>query len=72
MPLPLWRGIFFIFSLMKVLIIEDEPALRQSIQTYLEHQGFLCEGVGDFLTVKISKAVSLVAKQLFFILSYAT
>jgi DNA-binding response OmpR family regulator len=35
---------------MKVLIIEDEPALQQSIQTYLEHQGFVCEAVGDFLT----------------------
>jgi DNA-binding response OmpR family regulator len=35
---------------MKVLIIEDEPALRQSIKTYLEHQGFVCEAVGDFLT----------------------
>jgi DNA-binding response OmpR family regulator len=33
---------------MKVLIIEDEPALQQSIQEYLEHQGFLCEAVGDF------------------------
>ncbi len=35
---------------MKVLIIEDEAALRQSIQTYLEQQGFVCEAVGDFLT----------------------
>ena len=35
---------------MKVLIIEDEPALRQSIQLYLEHQGFVCEAVADFLT----------------------
>jgi DNA-binding response OmpR family regulator len=35
---------------MKVLIIEDEPALQQSIQMYLEHQGFVCEAVGDFLT----------------------
>ncbi|MCU7551742.1 response regulator transcription factor [Chitinophagaceae bacterium LB-8] len=35
---------------MKVLIIEDEQALQQSIQTYLEHQGFICEAVGDFLT----------------------
>lgn len=34
---------------MKVLIIEDEQALQQSIQTYLEHQGFICEVVGDFL-----------------------
>ncbi|GAA4750464.1 response regulator transcription factor [Flavisolibacter ginsenosidimutans] len=35
---------------MKILIIEDEGALQQSIQTYLEHQGFVCEAVGDFLT----------------------
>lgn len=35
---------------MKILIIEDEPALLQSIQTYLEHQGFVCEAVSDFLT----------------------
>lgn len=35
---------------MKVLIIEDEPALQQSIQTYLEQQGFVCEAVSDFLT----------------------
>jgi DNA-binding response OmpR family regulator len=33
---------------MKVLIIEDEQALRDSIQTYLEHQGFVCEAVSDF------------------------
>jgi DNA-binding response OmpR family regulator len=33
---------------MKILIIEDEPALLQSIQTYLEHQGFTCEAVADF------------------------
>jgi DNA-binding response OmpR family regulator len=37
-----------IFTTMKVLIIEDEPALRQSIQQYLEHQGFVCEAVADF------------------------
>lgn len=35
---------------MKVLIIEDEPALQQSIKTYLEHQGFVCEVVNDFLS----------------------
>lgn len=34
---------------MKVLIIEDEPALQQSIQKYLEHQGYVCEAVNDFL-----------------------
>lgn len=33
---------------MKILIIEDEPALRESIQKYLGHQGFTCEAVGDF------------------------
>lgn len=35
---------------MKILIIEDEQALLQSIQTYLEHQGFVCEAVTDFLS----------------------
>ncbi|MEJ7685217.1 MAG: response regulator transcription factor [Segetibacter sp.] len=35
---------------MKVLIIEDEIALQQSIQKYLEHQGFVCEVAADFLT----------------------
>ena len=33
---------------MKVLIIEDEPGLQQSIQKYLEHQGFVCEVAGNF------------------------
>jgi DNA-binding response OmpR family regulator len=33
---------------MKILIIEDEPALRHSIGQYLEHQGYVCESVGDF------------------------
>lgn len=33
---------------MKVLVIEDEPQLRESIQTYLEQQGFVCEAVADF------------------------
>jgi DNA-binding response OmpR family regulator len=28
---------------MKILIIEDEPSLRQSIRQYLEHQGYVCE-----------------------------
>lgn len=36
------------FMSMKILIIEDEPALRESIQTYLEQQGFVCEAVPDF------------------------
>ena len=35
---------------MKILIIEDELALQQSIQTYLGYQGFVCEAVSDFLT----------------------
>ena len=34
---------------MKVLIIEDELALQESIQAYLEQQGFVCEAVSDFL-----------------------
>ncbi len=33
---------------MKVLIIEDESALRESIQKYLEHQGYVCETAADF------------------------
>lgn len=37
-----------IFIKMKVLIIEDEPGLQQSIQQYLEHQGYVCETAGDF------------------------
>jgi DNA-binding response OmpR family regulator len=35
---------------MKILIIEDEPELQQSIQKYLEYQGFICEAVNDFVT----------------------
>jgi DNA-binding response OmpR family regulator len=34
---------------MKILIIEDEASLRESIQTYLEHQGYVCEAAGDFV-----------------------
>ncbi|WP_207496779.1 response regulator transcription factor [Aridibaculum aurantiacum] len=33
---------------MKILIIEDEIALQQSIQHYLEHQGYVCEAVSHF------------------------
>jgi DNA-binding response OmpR family regulator len=33
---------------MKVLIIEDEAALRDSIEKYLEHQGYVCEAAADF------------------------
>ena len=35
---------------MKILIIEDETGLQQSVKKYLEHQGFVCEVVGDFAT----------------------
>lgn len=35
---------------MKILIIEDETGLQQSIQKYLEHQGYVCEVTCDFLT----------------------
>lgn len=35
---------------MKILIIEDEPGLQQSVKKYLEQQGFVCEVVGDFIT----------------------
>lgn len=34
--------------LMKILIIEDEPALQQSIQQYLQQQGHLCETAKNF------------------------
>jgi DNA-binding response OmpR family regulator len=34
---------------MKILIIEDEIELQQSIQKYLEYQGFVCEAVNDFV-----------------------
>ena len=37
---------------MKILIIEDEHALQESIFKYLEHQGFICEAVSDFLQAK--------------------
>lgn len=35
---------------MKILIIEDEPALQEAVQTYLSRQGFLCEAVSDFVS----------------------
>lgn len=35
---------------MKILIVEDEHELQQSIQKYLEYQGFVCEAVNDFKT----------------------
>ncbi len=37
---------------MKILIIEDEKALQESIVKYLEHQGFICEAVSNFLEGK--------------------
>jgi DNA-binding response OmpR family regulator len=37
---------------MKILIIEDERALQESIMKYLQHQGFICEAVDDFLKGK--------------------
>ncbi|MCB0630130.1 MAG: response regulator transcription factor [Saprospiraceae bacterium] len=33
---------------MKILIIEDEPVLGQSISTYLQGEGYLCEQASDF------------------------
>jgi len=33
---------------MKVLIIEDETALRESIASYLGNMNFVCEAAGDF------------------------
>jgi len=37
---------------MKILIIEDERSLRESIQKYLEYQGYVCETAVDFFTGK--------------------
>src|SRR3954452_16050893 len=45
-----YKFAFTNFIVMKVLIIEDEAGLQQSIKKYLEHQGFVCEVVGDFVT----------------------
>jgi DNA-binding response OmpR family regulator len=33
---------------MKILIIEDESGLRESIRQYLEHQGYTCETVSNY------------------------
>ncbi len=33
---------------MKVLVIEDEPALQTAIREYLEQQGYVCETAPDF------------------------
>lgn len=35
---------------MKILVIEDEPGLQQSIRKYLEYQGYVCESAADFVT----------------------
>ncbi len=37
---------------MKILIIEDERALRESIQKYLDYQGHVCETAEDFRAAK--------------------
>jgi len=37
---------------MKILIIEDEKALQDSILQYLQHQGFICEAANDFMKGK--------------------
>src|SRR5262245_9640414 len=51
---PKQGGLFFAVNLdaMKILIIEDEKALRESIQKYLEYQGYVCETAEDFFTAK--------------------
>ena len=35
---------------MRILIIEDEPDLRNSIVDYLQQSGFSCESAADFRT----------------------
>ena len=37
---------------MKILIIEDEKPLQESILKYLGHQGFVCEAATDYLKGK--------------------
>lgn len=37
---------------MKILIIEDDKALQESMLQYLEHQGFVCEAVSNFKQAK--------------------
>src|SRR5215510_5075406 len=51
---PKQGGLFFAVNLdtMKILIIEDERALRESIQKYLEYQGYVCETAENFLQAK--------------------
>ncbi len=33
---------------MKILIVEDEIALQESIVKFLDQQGYVCEAVNDF------------------------
>jgi DNA-binding response OmpR family regulator len=35
---------------MKVLIVEDEPAIREDIADYLQKEGFVCEQAADYDT----------------------
>ncbi|MES1219154.1 MAG: response regulator transcription factor [Bacteroidota bacterium] len=37
---------------MKILIIEDEKALRESIKKYLDYQGYICEMADDFVSAR--------------------
>ncbi|GAB3815944.1 response regulator transcription factor [Pontibacter rugosus] len=38
---------------MKVLIIEDEQALKESIVAYLQQEGFTCDAADDFRSAKL-------------------
>ena len=42
---------------MKILIIEDEPALASSIAEYLEQDGFLCEVAGTYAEAMLKSDV---------------
>lgn len=42
---------------MKILIIEDEQALRESIVTYLQQGGYVCEWSGDYKEAKMKIAL---------------
>ena len=37
---------------MKILVIEDEAGLRESIQKYLGYQGYICETANDFISAR--------------------
>ena len=37
---------------MKILVIEDEPGLRESVSDYLHYQGYICETAADYLSAK--------------------